>query len=213
MAIAFDGDSRLITLSGGTTSLSVRDLWSRWVDWLVSTDNAKYQFAFEQVGGQAVDAGAGTSIPIYVFLRNGWRVRPQPADHTLTVADGVLLVDGGGDPFVDPTGAYTVRVNYQQPVQALTVNTGGGGGGLTPEQAAQLASVASQVAAMSPKVNDVHAINYERLITDFVDGKLKLYNQAGVVTHQGNIYHDIDGVEFADGTAPILRRDSLLPVP
>jgi hypothetical protein len=36
-----------------------------------------------------------------------------------------LLREGGGDPFEDTVGAYTVRINYQQPVQAITVETGG----------------------------------------------------------------------------------------
>jgi hypothetical protein len=80
----------------------------------------------EQVGGNDIDIGAGTAIPIYIFLKDGWKVRPKEADHTLAVTAGILLVDGGGDPFLDTTGAYTVRVNYQQPVQAITVSTGGG---------------------------------------------------------------------------------------
>jgi hypothetical protein len=55
-------------------------------------------------------------------------VGPQEADHTLSVNDGILLVSGGGDPFLGTTGDYVVRINYQQPVQAITVNTAGGGG-------------------------------------------------------------------------------------
>jgi hypothetical protein len=57
------------------------------------------------------------------------------------VNDGILLVEGGGDPFVNTTGSYVVRINYQQPVQAITVATGGGSGGLTSEQATQLAEL------------------------------------------------------------------------
>jgi hypothetical protein len=87
------------------------------------------------VGGDDIDLTAGTAVPIYAYLTNGWRIRPQESDHTLTVNDGVLLVDGGGDPFLDTLGDFTVRVNYQQPVQAITVATGGGGGA-TPSQVA-----------------------------------------------------------------------------
>jgi len=128
VTIAFDGPTKLITLSTGTTVMSVKDLWSRWVDWFVTSDNSKYQIAFEQVGGNDIDLTDGTSVPAYIFIKNGWRIRPQEADHTLKVSEGVLVVDGGGDPFVDTLGAYTVRLNYQQPVQAITVSTGGGGG-------------------------------------------------------------------------------------
>lgn len=128
MALTFDGPNKLVILSTGTTSLSVRDLWSRWVDWVLTSDNSKYLPALAQVGGNDIDAGAGTKIPIYAFLQNGWRLRPQEASHTLAVSDGVLLVDGGGDPFVNTTGSFIVRINYQQPVQAISFSSGGGGG-------------------------------------------------------------------------------------
>lgn len=133
MAISFDGPTKVMTLSSGTTSLNVLDLWSRWVDWFLTGDNSKYLPAFQQVGGNDIDVSAGISIPIYAFLMNGWKLKPQEANHTLSVSGGVLLVDGGGDPFNNTSGAYTVRINYQQPVQAITVSTGGGGG-LTAQQ-------------------------------------------------------------------------------
>jgi hypothetical protein len=128
MALIFDGVAKTITLTTGTTSIGVRDLWSRWVDWFLTGDNSKYLPAFTQVGGNTIDPSVGTSIPIYAFLMNGWRLKPQEANHTLTVSDGILLVNGGGDPFNNTTGAYTVRINYSQPVQAITVSTGGGTG-------------------------------------------------------------------------------------
>jgi hypothetical protein len=136
MAINFDAVNKLAILSPGTTILSVQDLWSRWVDWWLTSDNSGIApMAMVQIGGNDIDVAAGTSIPSYIYLTNGWRVRPQEASHTLSVSTGVLLVDGGGDPFVDTLGSYVVRINYQQPVQAITVSTGGGGGsGLTLQQ-------------------------------------------------------------------------------
>ena len=131
MGLTFDGLTKVITLTTGTTSLSVRELWSRWTDWFLTSDNSKYLPAFSQVGGDDIDPIVGTTIPIYAFLMNGWKLKPQESNHTLTISDGILLVDGGGDPFNNTTGAYTVRINYQQPVQAITVSTGGGSG-LTP---------------------------------------------------------------------------------
>jgi hypothetical protein len=133
MALSFDGPNKRVNISSATT-LSVRDLWSRWVDWFGTSDNSKYGIAMLQVGGNDIDAGAGTKIPIYNFLTNGWRIKPQESSHTLSVTDGVLLVDGGGDPFVNTTGSYVVRVNYQQPVQAISFSTGGGGSAPTAEQ-------------------------------------------------------------------------------
>jgi len=128
MAISFDGSTKVISLSTGTVSLSIRDLWSRWVDWFITSDNSKYPIAFEQVGGNSIDLTAGTSIPIYIFLKNNWKIKPQEASHTLNVSDGVIVVDGGGDPFINTTGSYIIRINYSQPVQAITVATGGGSG-------------------------------------------------------------------------------------
>ena len=133
MSIAIDGDTKLMTLSAGTTELSVRDLYSRWVDWLLTSDNSKYLPAFATVGGDEIDSVEGTFVPVYAFLLNGWRVKPQEANHTLKVKDGILLVDGGGDPFVNTNGSYIVRINYQQPVQAISFSSEGGGSGITAE--------------------------------------------------------------------------------
>lgn len=126
MAYTFDGSAKTITLSAGTTTMSVRDVWSAWVDWFVTSDNSKYLMAFQVIGGDDIDPSAGTMIPIFAFLINGWRIKPQEADHTLAVTDGILLVSGGGDPFINTTGDYVVRINYQQPVQAIAFSTAGG---------------------------------------------------------------------------------------
>lgn len=128
MGIQFDGVSKTVILTAGTTSLSVRDLWSRWVDWLLTSDNSKYLPAMTSLGGDDIDPVAGTKVPVYATLTNGWRIRPQAANHTLVVSDGVLLVAGGGDPFVNPLGSFTVRILYQQPVTAISFTIGGGSG-------------------------------------------------------------------------------------
>jgi hypothetical protein len=120
---AFDGAERLITLSGDF-DLDVKDLYSRWKEWLKDTDGAKTIIAFEAVGGNEIDAAAGTEIPAYVYITNGWTIRPQELDQTLNVINGILLREGGGDPFEDTVGAFTVRINYQQPVQAISVGIG-----------------------------------------------------------------------------------------
>jgi hypothetical protein len=116
----FDPTTRSITLDVGARELDVKDIYSRWKDWVKATDEGKNAPAFLSVGGNEIDATAGTEIPAYIYLTNGWHVHPDEADHTLNVTNGILLVDGGGDPFRDTVGAYTVRVNYQQPVQAIT---------------------------------------------------------------------------------------------
>jgi hypothetical protein len=99
----------------------------------LTSDNSKYLPAFINVGGDDIDSSAGTKIPIYAFLMNGWKIKPQEANHTLSINDGILLVNGGGDPFNETAGAYVVRINYQQPVQAISFSTGGGGGATAAE--------------------------------------------------------------------------------
>ena len=126
MGYSINGETKVITLTAGTTNVSVRDLWSRWVDWGKLSDNSKYLAAMVSIGGVPINEAEGTFIPVYVFLTNGWRIKPQEANHTLNVKDGILLVSGGGDPFINTTGNFVVRVNYQQPVQAISFSTGGG---------------------------------------------------------------------------------------
>lgn len=155
MALTFDGVAKVVTLSSGTVALSVRDLYSRWKDWVLAADNSKWPHAFETVGGDVIDGGAGTRIPLYAFLADGWRIKPQEANHTLVVNDGILLVDGGGDPFIATTGSFVVRVNYQQPVQAISFDAGGGTG---PSAAAIAAEVLAQMNLAPPGV-DIKKVN------------------------------------------------------
>lgn len=138
MGYSFDGSEKIITLTSGTVILDVKDLYSRWKDWVVTSDNSRWELAFQTTGGDTIDPGQGTFVPLYAFLSNGWRIRPQEANHTLNVSNGILLVDGGGDPFVNTIGNYIVRINYQQPVQAITVSSGSG---LSSGQASDLSAI------------------------------------------------------------------------
>lgn len=144
--ITFDPALKLAILSASTT-LDVVDLYSRWKDWVCTGNNSKYLPAMTTVGGEDIDPISGIKIPAYVFLINGWRVRPQESNHTLSVINGVLLVAGGGDPFVNTLGNYVVRVNYQQPVQAITVATAGGSAP-SAEQVASAVLAALQLTAI-----------------------------------------------------------------
>lgn len=178
MGIDFDGATRRILLTAGTTAVGVRELWSRWADWHAQADNARFLPAFRQVGGDDIDAGAGTAIPIYAFLINGWRIRPQPANHTLRVGDGVLLVDGGGDPFVDPDGVFMVRINYQQPVQAITVATSGGAAA-TPAQIADAVWQHATGISVADRLAIAAVILRNKSVTDPASGVMTIYADDG----------------------------------
>lgn len=132
--VTFNGITKIIQIDNGVTTISVRALWSAWVNWFLTDDNSKFLPAFQTVGGNDIDISQGTKIPIYSFLQNGWKIKPQESNHTLTINDGILLVNGGGDPFLNTNGAYTVRINYQQPVQAISFSSGGSGSTLTKEE-------------------------------------------------------------------------------
>lgn len=119
MAYTFNGSTKRITLSSVT--LDLVDLHSRWKDWLL-LGNAGFEQAFRAVGGDI------PAIPLYLFLLNGWRIVPMAADHTLTVTNGVLEVDGGGDPFIDPAGSYKIHINRQTPGIAIGYSTSGTSG-------------------------------------------------------------------------------------
>jgi hypothetical protein len=112
-------------MDASATTYNVQHVYSNWKDTILVGANAQYDFAFSIVGGNTT-SGAN-SIPYYTFLINAWRIKPDEANHTLEVTTGVLLVDGGGAPFVNTTGSFVVQINYQQPVQAIAVSGGGGG--------------------------------------------------------------------------------------
>ena len=140
MAYTFNGSTKRITLSAGTVTLNLTDLHSRWKDWVLA-GNAECLLAFSTVGGEI------TEIPLYLFMLNGWLIVPQSADHTLTVTGGVLVGQGGADPFTDPAGAYKIRINRQVPGIAIGYSTSGGAGPTTADIAA--AAAAAVMAALN----------------------------------------------------------------
>ena len=164
MGYVFDGASRGIYLTSGTTAVDVRDLYSRWKDW-VRASGSQYQPAFETVGGDEISPGV--YITTYAFLANKWHVHPQEADHKLVVSGGVLLALDGSDPFKPTAGAYNVMVQYSQPIKTETVATAGAAidfnelldlvdaveTGLTPRQALRLIAAATSGLLSGADVN------------------------------------------------------------
>jgi len=159
MGYSFNGTSKIITLTVGTILLDVKDLYSRWKDWVLTSDNSKWETAFQVTGGDEIDSDSGTAIPLYAFLINGWVIKPQESNHTLNVFGGVLLVSGGGDPFVDTAGNYMIRINYQQPVQAITVSTSGAGPGPID---ANLIQINGETAPVDNLENDYNGTGYAK---------------------------------------------------
>ena len=138
--MTFDGLNKRVILN--STSVTASEIWSRYMDWLATdSNNAKWGLAMTQIGGD--DLGSGLFVPIYVFLQNGWRVRPMESSHQLMIT-GNLFVAEGGSPLVNTLGNYNVIAQYTVPVQAQAMATSGGSGGLTSEQATQLMKAATK---------------------------------------------------------------------
>ena len=138
--MTFDGANKRIILD--STSVTASEIWSRYMDWLgADSNNAKWGLAMTQIGGD--DLGSGLYVPIYVFLQNGWRVRPMEANHQLMVT-GNLFVAEGGSPLVNTLGNYNVIAQYTVPVQAQAMATSGGSGSLTTEEHNKLMATATK---------------------------------------------------------------------
>lgn len=86
MSVTFDGQNKIIQVDPGVTSVDVRTIYSRWKEWVMLSDNAKWAKAFRVTGGDPI--GGGLFSPIFFFLVNGWTLRPDDTsgDHELTVS-------------------------------------------------------------------------------------------------------------------------------
>lgn len=123
LKVDFHGDDRLIVVKAGFTVLDVKlDLYSPWKEWQLTDDNAKYAQAFLAIGGDPI--GGGLYAGSYYFLSNGWKIRPQEADHTLTLV-GNIFGEGGAQIITPTVGGFTVAVNILTSSQAQGVSTSG----------------------------------------------------------------------------------------
>ena len=146
--ITFDPAAKRIILD--STSVTVQEIYSRWKEWVKTSDNAKYLQAFRAIGGDPL--GGALYISLYAFLMNGWRIRPMEANHTL-VLEGNITVDGGGDPVVPTLGSYRVLVQYTVPERAQAIDVGGGSAG--PTAAAIADAVRAELAVELAKINEL----------------------------------------------------------
>lgn len=131
MAITFDPTNKRIIL--GSAFVSTSQIYSRWKEWVQTADNAKYLPAFRAIGGDPL--GGALYVSLYLFLQNGWKIRPMESSHTLVI-EGNISVDGGGDPVVQTLGNYNVLVQYTVPERAQAIATSGGSGASASEIAA-----------------------------------------------------------------------------
>lgn len=120
---SFDGLNRIISCDTGVTAFSVATLYSEWKRWLVSApENAKWVPAFDlSVGGD--DLGGGVSLGAYYFLLNEWKIRPQDADHTLTIEGNLFPRPSTNGLFVTTLNPRIVIITMRN--SSLTQQVGG----------------------------------------------------------------------------------------
>lgn len=132
MAFTFNGAEKTITHSGGT--LSVAEMWSRYVDWLATGDNSKHGELLTTVGRDQED------IPLYVFLETGVTIVISNNSIPSPVVDGVLKTRSGSDPF----GGAVVNARLREPGIAIGYSSGEGGIGISAESIATAVKAAIQ---------------------------------------------------------------------
>jgi hypothetical protein len=123
-------------------TFTAQEIYSRWADWLLLSDNIKYLPAFDSSGGAS--AGVGTTDIVYTFITaNGWMICPQttePSVRVVITGDLYPDVDGSlmfGYDEVAP-GGHT-HVEQRVTTSARVVTTGGSA--LTPTESSHLMSL------------------------------------------------------------------------
>jgi hypothetical protein len=162
VAITFDPATKRIILD--SAYVNVKDMYSRWKEWVQLSDNAKYLPAFRAIGGDSL--GGALYVSLYTFLLNGWRVRPMESNHTLVI-EGNISVDGGGDPVVHTIGTYNVLVQYTVPERAQAIATSGGGGATAGEIAS---AIRAELAAELDKINQLTFTTPNRVDASSIGG-------------------------------------------
>lgn len=136
MAFTFDGANKLIICMTGTTSFTAQEIYSRWKDWMLLTDNSKYAHAFTSVAGDPISATQSISPYIFLNTTDGWRIRPQEADHTLSITGNLYSVDPLLSLFTPTVGDYTVFAQIDRSAASITTTVATGG--LTSQQSTML---------------------------------------------------------------------------
>lgn len=153
MSLSFNGQAKTITWSGG--ALSVRQLWSRYVDWLAEGDNSKFGSMLYTVGMDTDD------IPLYVFLDVGVTVVITNNAIVTNIYEGVLKTPDDHDPF----GGAVVNVRYESPGIAIGYSTTGSTGPTADAIAeAVRLNIASELLKIV-KVAELHGIGASLVVT------------------------------------------------
>lgn len=133
MAIIFNGATTTIELESGVTSYDVADIYSRWKDWVLLSDNSKYLPAFRQVGGDPLGGGVFTAVSTFIRNDYGWTIKP-PEEDIQIVLRGNLYPEDPNLSYYSPTvGGYDTVIRTDLSGVAFGVSTSGGSAPTTGE--------------------------------------------------------------------------------
>jgi hypothetical protein len=174
----FDGLGRKIFVNGGVTSISMPDLYSRWIDWMVLEDNAKFKPAMRFSGYDPIPGGfTGTTF----FLFNGWKL---VYDANSVAVSGVLYSENYPTAYWSATGApifpATVSSLVNSAVSTQNVVTGTA---LTPEQTAEAVwgAATRTLTSLGMAPEQIAAAVMAQIMAGIVPANVKQMNGAAVV--------------------------------
>lgn len=131
MPIVFNGPTTTIELASGVTVYDVADIYSRWKDWMLQSDNSKYLPAFRQVGGDPLGGGVYTAVSTFIRNDYGWTIKP-PEEDIQIVLRGNLYPEDPNQAYYSPTvGGFDTVIRTDLSGVAFGVSTSGGSGGPT----------------------------------------------------------------------------------
>lgn len=151
MAITFDPFEKIIQLDSYT--VSERELWTALVNWSVEGDNLKYGVGMTQLGGVA-------PVALYIFLSEGWRIRPL-AQAGVTTITGNLLTSDNDSPIEQAINA--VQVNMETPVKAVAIDAGGSSS--SGASVAQVQAIIDNLHNFNPTSQEVTAVGLDAFAT------------------------------------------------
>jgi len=196
MAITFDPFGKIIQLD--TYTISERELWTAFVDWSVEGDNLKYGVGMTQLGGL-------TPVALYIFLAQGWRIRPL-AQAGVTTITGNLLTSDNDSPIEQAANA--VQVNMETPVKAVAIN--GGGATSAGASIAQIQAIIDNLHNFDPASQEVTAVGLEAFTSSALP-KIRaiLIDSDDLQQNQGNFATaDVSGLSTFDNTTDEVITDT-----
>jgi hypothetical protein len=152
--LTIEGDP--LAVVGGVFSFTAVELYSEWVDWVATSDNAKYPPAFSTAGGDPL--GGGAYLGKYVFLRNdlGWRGVPPDVGDVQVLIDGNFYPTDEGSPFFVPwPGVVTVIQSRVSQMTQMVVS----GSGVTAQDKTDIVTGVMAAAQTTPIHADIRKVN------------------------------------------------------